>query len=130
MSELDLVRPGDLYQRGRFVQPGSVEVPVELDASRALTGALESGSRVDVLSTDPEAEGTVVLARRVRVVDAGDGEDGTGAGIGPSDGVRLRLAVPDQDTATAVVDAAVRSQLTLVLPSPDQPDPSREPGDG
>ena len=128
MSELDLVRPGDLYQRGRFIQPGSVEVPVELDAARALPGALESGSRVDVLSTDPEAEGTVVLARRVRVVDVGDGEDGTG--IGPSDGVRLRLAVPDQDTATAVVDAAVRSQLTLVLPSPDRPDPSREPGDG
>jgi len=115
VSELDLLRPTDVVDAGRFTEPGSVEVPVQIDPARALDGAIRAGSRVDVLSTDPDAQGTTVLAREVPVVSvAGPSEDG----IGGSPGLRVRLAAPDADAATAIVDAAVRSRITLVLPTP------------
>jgi hypothetical protein len=120
LSELDLIRPTDVVEPGRFTRPGSVEVPVAVDAARAPVGALRTGTRVDVLATDPEGEGTQVLATDVLVVGVDD--DGEGA-IGDSSGIRVRLAVDGADTATGVVDAAVRAQVTLVLPTP------REGGD-
>ena len=115
LGELDLVRPSDVVAAASFIPPGSVEVPVEIDAARALPGAIRSGSRVDVLSTDPDEDGTVVLARDVLVVDVGGDEDSEA--IGGTGGVPFRLAAPDADAATAIVDAAVRSQVTLVLPT-------------
>lgn len=120
LGELDLIRPADVVASSRFVPPGSVEVPVQIDPARALSGAIRAGSRVDVLVTDPESEGTVVLARNVPVVAVGGGRSD---GIGGVSGVRFRLAAPDADAATAIVDAAVRSQVTLVLPTTG-------PGDG
>jgi Flp pilus assembly protein CpaB len=115
LSEMDLVRRSDVLAAGRFTTPGSVEVPVEVDAGRSLGDALRPGSRVDVLSTDPEAAGTATLANDVLVV-AVDG--GSADGIGGSGARRVRLAAPDGTTASAIVDAAVRAQLTLVLPTP------------
>jgi Flp pilus assembly protein CpaB len=115
MSELDLVRPDDVLARGRFTVPGSVEVPVEVDAARALDGIVRSGSRVDVLSTDPDGQGTVALARDVLVVGV---DAPSGDAIGDSSARRVRLAAPDATAASAIVDASVRSQLTLVLPTP------------
>jgi Flp pilus assembly protein CpaB len=115
LSEMDLVRSGDVLEAGRFTTPGSVEVPVEVDAGRSLGDALRPGSRVDVLSTDPEAAGTATLATDVLVV-AVDGESADG--IGGSGARRVRLSAPDATTASAIVDAAVRAQLTLVLPTP------------
>jgi hypothetical protein len=120
LSELDLIRPADVIESGRFTRPGSVEVPVAVDASRAPVGALRTGTRVDVLATDPEGDGTQVLATDVLVVGIADGGDGA---IGDTSEVRVRLAVDGAETATDVVDAAVRAQLTLVLPTP------REGGD-
>jgi Flp pilus assembly protein CpaB len=114
LAEMDLVRPADVIEAGRFTTPGSVEVPVEVDAGRSLGEALRPGSRVDVLSTDPDAAGTVALATNVLVV-AVDGEPSDG--IGASGARRVRLAAPDATTAAAIVDAAVRAQLTLVLPT-------------
>lgn len=109
----ELIRPGDVADSDRTPDAGSVEVPVEVDPARALGPSVNAGSRVDVLSTDPDGAGTAVIARDVLVVAADRRSDA----IGSSGGVRFRLAVPDATTATAVVDASVRSQLTLVLPN-------------
>ncbi|UDY35798.1 SAF domain-containing protein [Dermatobacter hominis] len=112
LHEMDLLRPSDTGRAEDEPAPGSVVVPVEVERSRALTGTVRTGSRVDVLATDPDGAGTRVLATDVLVVAVDDEDDGLGAG----DGVRFRLALADATAATSVVDASVRSQLTLVLP--------------
>jgi len=113
LAEMALVRPGDVVDGSDDIPAGSVEVPVEIERSRDLGDSVRVGSRVDVLSTDPDLDGTTVLATAVPVLDVVDSDD---IGIGGGDTVRYRLALPDSDTATAVVDASVRSQLTLVVP--------------
>ena len=71
-------------------------------------------TRVDLLATDPDGAGTSVLATDVLVVAVDEGD----VGLGATDGTAVRLALTDADAAAAVVDASVRSQLTLVLPQP------------
>lgn len=110
-----LVRPGDLLARDRLAEPGSVEVAVELQPARALRGTLTVGDRVDVLATDPDSTGTRTVAGGALVTAVGD--DG-GDGIGSSSTVLVRLGLPDRDVASAVVDASIRSELSLVLPAP------------
>jgi len=112
-----LVRPGDLLERGRFVQPGSVEVAVELPPARALRGTLATGDVVDVLATDPDSTGTRTVVTGARVTDVGaDGRDG----IGSSASVLVRLGLPSGDAAADVVDASIRSEISLVLPAPSE----------
>jgi len=116
MEQLDLVRPGDVLATGRFTGPDSVEVSLELPPARALHGVIHAGSRVDVLSTDPDGDSTTVLATGVRVTSTGsDTEDD---GIGASGTIRVLVSVPDAAQATALVDASLRSDITLVLPRP------------
>lgn len=118
LDDMDVLRPSDVADGTTDPAAGSVIVPVELDRARALKGTVHTGSRVNVLATDPDGAGTVVLATDVLVVDidAGDAD-----GIGATDGIGFRLGLPNTDVATAVVDASVRSQLTLVLPSSTPP---------
>lgn len=118
LAELDLLRPGDLYERGRFVDPDAVEVALELPAPGALLGAIRPGDRVEVLATDPTGDGTVVVAT-ADVVDPGDQDPG---GIGASSTVTVRLSLADREVATQVVDAAVRTDVTLTLPAPLDPE--------
>ncbi len=114
LGEMDLLRPDDVGDADATPVPGSVIVPVEIERARALEGVVHAGSRVDLLATDPEGAGTSVLAADVLVVAVDEGDDGLGA----TDGTAVRLALADADAATSVVDASVRSQLTLVLPQP------------
>lgn len=115
LSELDLVRPGDLFEPGRFDAVAAVEVAVDLEPARALAGTIRPGDSVDVLSTDPDGEGTRTIVRRARVTAIGDpGRDG----IGSSGRQIVRLGVADSTTAERVVDAAVRRVVTLALPAP------------
>jgi Flp pilus assembly protein CpaB len=115
MSALSLVRPGDLHPPGRFRSDGSVELALELEPARGLAGAITPGDLVDVLATDPDSSGTRVVARGARVTDTGDGPDA----IGAAGRVTVRLELSDRTIATAVVDAAVRSDVSLVVPAPD-----------
>ena len=119
VQELALVRPGDVYESGRFDDTAAVEVAVDLSPARALLGSIRVGDLVDVLSTDPDATGTRRVATAARVTAVTDPEEG---GIGADGSVRIRLGLPDDETATAVVDAAVRSELTLTLPAPTRSD--------
>lgn len=113
LEPMDLLRPDDLHEAGRFTTPDSTEVAIELPPAAALLDTVEVGDLVDVLSTDPNAEGTTTVARGVRVSAVhGDDDDG----IGTSGTVRVRLGVDDAAIAEALVDAAVRTELTLTLP--------------
>ena len=75
---------------------------------------------IDVLSTDPDGTGTNSWhpGARVVAVSGSEGDEVIGAGST----LTIRLSVDDA-TATAVVDAAVRSQVTLVMPNPIEPRP-------
>ena len=121
LDELDLLRPGDLFDTGRFTEPGSFEIAIELSAARALDGTIATGDTVDVLSTDPAASGTTTVAEGVRVtgVEAPDG-----SGIGADGNVVVRLGVPDRATAEVVTDAAVRTDVSLALPAPGEERPT------
>lgn len=133
VSRSELLRPGDALAAGRFVDPTAIEVSLDLPPAQALQGMLQQGSIVDVLATDPEPDpstglATTVLATAVRVSSVGegnnaDGSDASGSGesssgIGASGQVRVVLSVSGNETATQLVDAARRAEITLVLPSP------------
>ena len=87
---------------------------------------LGPGVRVDVLVTDAE-QGTTDLVISGATVTAttagGDGAIGTGAPM------VVELAVPDGLAAAAVVDAAVRHQVTLVVPTGTPPGTPPGPAD-
>ena len=119
VEELALLRPGDLYEVGRFDATAAVEVAVDLTPARALLGSVRVGDLVDVLSTDPDASGTRQIATGARITAVTDPEEG---GIGADGSVRVRLGLADHETATAVVDAAIRSELSLILPAPTRSD--------
>ncbi len=116
LEPMAMLRDGDLYELGRFAPPAATEVALDLPPSQALLGTLRVGDRVDVLSTDPNGQGTTVIAEGVGISDVGSDQDG--ATIGSAGAVRVRLALPDSVAAASLVDAAVRTELTLVLPSP------------
>ncbi len=133
LSTSELLRLDDALDAGRFVDPTSVEVSLELPPAQALQGIVQQGSFVDVLATDPEPDpntgsATTVLATRVRVSSVGDGSspaggsaEGSGggaSGIGVSGQLRVVLSVSGSEIATQLVDAARRAEITLVLPSP------------
>lgn len=113
IAEMDLLRPADLSDPATTPDAASVIVPVEVESARALADSVHPGSRVHVLATDPDGAGTVVLATDVLVVAVGEDDQ---QGIGVSGTEVFRLALPDSQVATAVVDASVRQQLTLVVP--------------
>jgi Flp pilus assembly protein CpaB len=116
IADGQLLTPDDLHPPGRFEGGDGVEVTVTLDARRWPHDGIEVGDRVDVLSTDPDGDGTRDLVSRARLVALDDG--GGGGDLGGVGGTRVRLAVPDPAAATALVDAAVREELTVVLPAP------------
>ncbi len=115
LSKLELVSGGDVFAEGRFADSDSVEIALDLPGARALAGLISAGSVVDVLATDTEQGRTQVLAAGVRVSSVGESR---AAAIGSSGAVRVVLSVDGTETATQVVDASLRSDLTLVLPRP------------
>lgn len=116
LEPMAMLRDDDLFDHGRFTPPATTEVVLDLPPSRALLGTVRVGDRVDVLSTDPNGQGTAVVAAGVTVTEAGADHDG--GSIGSASTVEVRLGLPDGVSAASLVDAAVRTELTLVLPSP------------
>jgi hypothetical protein len=92
-------------------------VSLELDAGRA-PAALRPGLRVDVLATDTERGDTSVVATGATVVERPETTDDA---IGTTSGTQVDLAVGDASTAASIVDAAVRHDVTLVVPTPGVP---------
>ncbi len=112
-----LLAPADVGDGGSTRPPGSTVVTVEPAASR-VPSDLGPGTSVDVLATDDERGLTELVVRGAVVVGLPGADDGEGTSIGGSLGTRVELAVADETVATALVDAAVRHDLTLVLPTP------------
>jgi Flp pilus assembly protein CpaB len=112
-----LITSEDLLAPGRFEGGTGIEVAVTLDSGRWPESGAEPGDHVDVLSTDPDGNGTHTVASGVKLI-AVDDDDG---GLGATGGTRVRLSVADSETATVLVDASVREQLTVVLPAPRRP---------
>lgn len=112
-----LIRPADVASGGDTAAPGTITVSLELDAGRAPAG-LRPGLRVDVLATDTERGDTSVVATGATVVER---PEVTEEAIGASSGARVDLAVSDAAVAAAIVDAAVRQDVTLVVPTPGAP---------
>ena len=115
LNAMDLLRPDDLFEPGRFRSPATTEVALDLTPAQALLGTLRVGDSIDVLSTDPDGQGTATVATGVVVTEVGGDGDG---GIGAAGTVQVRVGLPDPSAAEAVVDAAVRTEVTLALPPP------------
>lgn len=110
----ELVFESALFDGDRFVAAGEIEVAVSMDPARTPVGQFATGDRVTVLSSSEE--GTRELAAHARVTRI-DGDD-RDASIGGSAQLRIGLALADMAEANAVVDAAVKEELTIVLSGP------------
>ncbi len=111
-----LISRGELLEHDRLPTADSVEVTVEVERARSPLDALAPGDPVHLVATDPAGSGSRVLTSEARIasIDGASGSDG----IGASGTASVRLSLPDLDSATAVIDADVRQELTLVIPSP------------
>jgi len=112
LHRLDLLRSTDLAPRNGAGAAGVV-VPLDVETARSPGAALRPGAVVTVLATDPDATGTVTIAPAATVVAV----DTTDESLGTSTTRHVRLRVATPAAAAGLVDAAVRSTLTLTLPS-------------
>jgi hypothetical protein len=115
LATLSVLRPDDVWERRPLARDG-VEVPITVDIGR-LPAGLRPGATVDVLASDTAGSGTSVVAASVTILGIDHRPD---ASLGGTDDVPLRVAVP-QDSVATLVDASVRAELTVVLPTATQP---------
>jgi Flp pilus assembly protein CpaB len=110
-SVLAPVPPGALIEAnavvGRAGAPGTSEISVNIDRSRAVGGTLKPGEFVDILSTFGQgaSSSTVVMVPHVEVLAVASGDSGSEV---------IVLAAPDGTAAEAIADAENATQLTLV----------------
>lgn len=120
LRPLDLLRPADLLPRS-WSRTEGVVVPLEVETARLPGAALRPGAVVTVLATDPDTAGTITVAPAATVI----GVDATDESLGTSTTRHVRLRVAAPSAAAGLVDAAVRSTITLTVPVPaavgDQP---------
>lgn len=123
LGQMDLVREGDVFEEGRFGETAANEVVLDLPPAAALHGVISVGDHVTILSTDADTTGTTTVASDVLVTGVQSQDEDA---IGLDGGIRVRVGVPDIQTAQAVVDASIRSDVTLVLPAPGAEHPKQE----
>jgi len=104
---------------GRGGAPGTRELSISLDPSRAVGGTLKPGEFVDLLSTFGQGAGssTVVMVPHVEVLTVSNGSNGIGSGGQQT----IVVAAPDGAAAEAIADAAIATQLTLVRAAEQPP---------
>jgi len=96
---------------GRGGPPGSSELSLDIERSRAVGGSLKRGEFVDVLATFGSGSGsyTTTLAPHVEILEATPDADSVSGAT-----ELFVFAVPDGGTAEALADADVAAQITLV----------------
>ncbi|HEY2428386.1 MAG TPA: RcpC/CpaB family pilus assembly protein [Acidimicrobiales bacterium] len=96
---------------GRGGAPGTRELSLDIDRSRAVGGTLKPGEFVDVLGTfgSGSAAYTEVVVPHVEVLTADPNAGGSGATT-----ELIVFAVSDARSAEAIANAAVAAQVTLV----------------
>ena len=124
--------------RGELLQPTAVlasrsraperELSLPIDSSRAVSGDLRAGDRVDVAATFGSGESayTVFVVRGALVLDRRQ----AGGGLQRNTGEVLVLSLADPTDALAVAHAVSVGQLTVVRATGTQPagvDPYRAP---
>lgn len=115
LRKLDLLRPTDLVPRNRG--ESGIVVPLDVDAARAPGASLRPGAVVTVLATDPDGAGTVTVAPAATVVAV----DQIDESLGTATTRHVRLRVDTPASAAGLVDAAVRTTVTLTLPAEQHP---------
>jgi len=105
---------------GRGGAPGTREISISVDRSRAVGGTLKPGEYVDVLSTFGQgaASSTVVMVPHVEVLTV---SAAGGGAIGDTPIEIIVVAAPDGPAAEAIADAAIATQLTLVRAAEQPP---------
>lgn len=105
---------------GRGGAPGTREISISVDRSRAVGGTLKPGEFVDVLSTFGQGAGssTVVMVPHVEVLTV---SAAAGGAIGDTATEMIVLAAPDGPSAEAIADAAIATQITLVRAAEQAP---------
>jgi Flp pilus assembly protein CpaB len=105
---------------GRGGAPGTREISISVDRSRAVGGTLKPGEFVDVLSTFGQGAGssTVVMVPHVEVLTV---SAAGGGAIGETATEIIVLAAPDGPSAEAIADAAIATQITLVRAAEQPP---------
>lgn len=111
LNELDLLRESDLLDPALPVDHNARQTTISLDSSRLPQPPLQPGERVDVLATDPQNSGTGAVLLNATVIHIGDAGD---RGLTRTGDVSVTLLPADLDTAQQLVDAAIRTELTLV----------------
>lgn len=125
IAALEMVSEQDFLPKNHFRRPGSVRLALDLPASRAMQGVVAAGDAVSVLSTDSTGSGTAVLTTDAMVESI---ETSGRESIGMSGSVRVVLSVTGSELAAEIVDAAVRSDVSLVVAVPDAGETSAESG--
>jgi len=121
-SVLAPINPGALVESsavvGRGGEPGTRELSLSLDRSRAVGGTLKPGEYVDVLGTfgSGAQSYTALMVAHARVISIA----GQGGSLGDSRTEVVVFSVRDGVEAEALADAGIATQVTLVR-SAEQP---------
>jgi Flp pilus assembly protein CpaB len=113
---LSPLAPGDLVERSGLaptdVAPGQHELSIPIDRERALDGDLVPGELVDLLATYGTGDGarTVVVARRVRLVDVDDSH----GSLDSAGKLVITIALNNRDDVLPTTHASQVGALTLV----------------
>jgi Flp pilus assembly protein CpaB len=109
----ELVQAGDLVRRPSTAA-GQREVSFEIDAARALGGALQGGEKVDLVATfgTGATATTSAVVRGALVLDVE--RDGSSLAGSARRSIVVRLAVATDDDAVAVTHAVDAGTVTLV----------------
>lgn len=111
LNELDIIRESDLLDPTLPVDRNARETTISLDFARLPQPPLQPGELVDVLATDPQNNGTGAVLLNATVIHIGEAGD---RGLSRTGDASVTLLPADLDTAQILVDAAIRTELTLV----------------
>jgi len=110
----ELISSSDVGERSVRHDSSAREVSIELERARALNGSLRRGDLVDLVATGADADTTRVIVDGALVTDV---DTGTSGGIGGTTSVRITLAIADEASALAIIDANEHDKLTMVVGS-------------
>jgi hypothetical protein len=118
---LSRIGEGEVVQRsaiGKLETPSTSSgrarsISLGLPIGRALGGELQPGQYVDLLATSDTAGSTKVVARDALVTAVARPDDA----IGSNDNIAVTLAVADEVTAVAVVDANETGKVSITAPA-------------
>ncbi len=113
------VSNGTLIQRhalaDRILPERGRRLSIELEPAQALSGRIEPGDRVDVVSTPTGDAPASVIERNALITNVDGLGDASDVAVGGSSArVTVTLVVPDEDASRRIIDAKAHGTVTLV----------------